>query len=56
MLDSSHENKWVAIAPDYSRVLAAANTLSDLIRLVTDLKAVFHRPIPRDVSLAFPLK
>lgn len=52
ILNSSHENKWVAIAPDYSRVLAAANTLSELLRLITDPKAVFHRVLPHDVSFA----
>ena len=36
ILNATHENKWVAIAPDYSRVLAAADKLSDLARLVTD--------------------
>jgi len=50
ILNSSHENKWVAIAPDYSRVLAATNTLSELTRLITDPKAVFHRVLPHNVS------
>ena len=50
LLNSSNENKWVAIAPDYSRVLAAANTLAELTRLITDPKAVFHRVLPHDVS------
>jgi hypothetical protein len=31
ILNASHDNKWVAIAPDYSRVIAAADTAtSDL--------------------------
>ena len=50
IIDASHENKWVAIAPDYSRVIAAAGTLRDLMRSVTDKGAIFHRIIPHDVS------
>ena len=52
ILDASHENKWVAIAPDYSRVLAAAENLRDLTRSVTDKNAIFHRVLPHDVSFA----
>ena len=52
ILDASHENKWVAIAPDYSRVLAAASTLRDLMRSVSAKDAIFHRVLPRGVSFA----
>ncbi len=52
LLDATHENKWVAIAPDYSRVLAAAATLRELLRTVTDPAAIFHRVLPHDVSFA----
>jgi predicted RNase H-like HicB family nuclease len=52
ILDASHENKWVAIAPDYSRVIAASDTLRDLMRSVSDTAAVFFRVLPRDVSFA----
>ena len=52
LLDASHENNWVAIAPDYSRVLAVAATLDELMRTVTDSSAIFHRVLPRDVSFA----
>lgn len=52
VLDASHENKWVALAPDYSRVLGVADTLRDLLRSVTDPTAVFHRVLPRDLSFA----
>jgi hypothetical protein len=50
ILDASHENKWVAIAPDYRRVLAADENLSQLMREVADRDAIFHRVLPRDVS------
>ena len=52
ILDSSHENKWVAIAPDYSKVIAAAGTLRDLMRSVRTRDAIFHRVLPRDVNFA----
>jgi metal-responsive CopG/Arc/MetJ family transcriptional regulator len=52
ILDASHENKWVALAPDYSRVIGASETLNDLMHTVTDADAVFYRVLPRDVSFA----
>ena len=48
----AHENKWIAISPDYSRVLGAADTLRDLIRSINDDDAIFHRVLPHDVSFA----
>lgn len=50
ILKSSHENKWVAIAPDYSKVIAAADTLRDLMRSVNNKDAVYHRVLSRDVN------
>lgn len=50
ILDASHDNKWVAIAPDYSHVVAAATTLRDLIKEVHDSDVIFHRVLPRGVS------
>jgi hypothetical protein len=52
ILDSSHENKWVAIASDYSRVIAAADSLRDLLRSVSDTTAIFCKVLPHDVSFA----
>lgn len=52
IINISHENKWVAIAPDYSRVLASASTLDELLRSVSNQDVVFHRVLPRDVSFA----
>lgn len=50
ILKSSHENKWVAIAPDYSKVIAAADTLRELMRSVANKDAIYHRVLPRDVN------
>ncbi len=52
ILNASHENKWVAIAPDYSRVLAAADILGKLMHSIKNSDAIFHRVLPRDVSFA----
>ena len=52
ILDRSHENKWVAITSDYSRVIAAADSLRDLLRSVSDSTAIFFKVLPHDVSFA----
>jgi hypothetical protein len=52
ILDGSHENKWVALAPDYSSVLGVADSLSELMRTVADEDAIYHRVLPHDVSFA----
>jgi hypothetical protein len=50
ILDASHEDKWVAIAPDYARVVAAADSLPQLMQEVADQDVVFHRVLPSGVS------
>jgi hypothetical protein len=52
IIDTSHENKWVAIAPDYRSVLAASESLPELMRTVAGRDAIFHRVLPHDVSFA----
>jgi hypothetical protein len=52
LLTAAHENKWVAIASDYSRVIAAADTLHDLLRAVSDTSAILCKVLPSDVSFA----
>ena len=32
ILDASHENKWVAITPDYRKVVAASDRFPDLMQ------------------------
>ena len=54
ILNASHENKWVAVAPDYSHVIAAADSLRELLRSVSDHTAVFFKVLPHDVSFAPP--
>jgi hypothetical protein len=52
IIDASHEDKWVAIAPDYSRVIGAADTLRILMTSIADKDAIYYRVLPHDVSFA----
>ena len=51
ILNSSHDDKWVAIAPDYSRVIAVADHLGDLMKSVKE-DAVYYRVLPEGVVFA----
>jgi hypothetical protein len=46
LLDRAHENKWVAFARDYSRVVAASESLLELDKLVTGKNVVYYRNCP----------
>jgi hypothetical protein len=48
ILDTSHENKWVALSPDYRRVLGVSDKLADLMRRIAQRDAIFHRVLPHD--------
>ena len=52
IIDASHENKWVAIAADYSKVIAASDSLRELVHSVKDDGAIYHRVLPRDAGFA----
>ena len=52
VLDQSHENKWVAIAPDYSRVIGSADSLRELLRSVSNPDAILHRALPSNATFA----
>ena len=52
VLNPSHENKWVALTPDYSRVIGSADSLRELFRSVSDPSAILHRVLPRDATFA----
>jgi hypothetical protein len=51
LLDRSHENKWVAFAPDYSEVVAASESLLDLDKLVAGKTSfvIAHSPTMRSL-------
>jgi hypothetical protein len=52
ILKPEHENKWVAIDLSYSHVLAAAESLRDLIDQVGERGAVYYRVLPREATFA----
>ena len=52
IIDAAHENKWVAISPDYSRVIDASASLRDLMKAMADKDVILHRVLPHDVSFA----
>jgi hypothetical protein len=52
LLDRSHENKWVAFAPDYSKIVAASESLLQLDKLVAGESVVFYRVLPFDAIFA----
>jgi hypothetical protein len=51
-LNSSHANKWVALSPDYSKVIAASDNLVKLDKTVAGQDVVFHRVLPANVIFA----
>ena len=43
------ENKWVALSPDYKKVLSSGDTLTDAAKTIKQSdreKVIFHRVIP----------
>jgi hypothetical protein len=52
LLDRSHENKWVAFAPDYSEVVAASESLVELDKLVAGRNVIYYRVLPYDAIFA----
>ena len=50
LLDRSHENKWVAFTPDYSKIVAASESLLQLDKLVTGKNVVFYRVLPGEFT------
>ena len=52
LFDETLNGKWVAIAPDYSRIVASADSLDAVIDQLSDeegQEVVFHRVLPHDV-------
>jgi hypothetical protein len=52
LLDHTHENNWVAFAPDYSQVVAASESLTTLDKLVAAKNVVFYRVLPYSAIFA----
>lgn len=51
-LNRSHENKWVALTPDYSKVIASSDDLVELDKKVAGKDVVFHRVLPANIIFA----
>ena len=52
IIKPDQENKWVAIAWDYSSIVAAADALEDLIRETKDRAVIYYRVLPGDATFA----
>ncbi len=50
IIKSEHENKWVAIAPDHSHIIAFDADIRKLAKSITDPKVVFHYVLPHNVG------
>lgn len=53
VLNKSHENKWVALNGDYTKVLGTSDDLLVLTKEITDKKAVYMKVPPADSIYAF---
>jgi hypothetical protein len=51
-VNRSHENKWGALTPDYSEVVAASDDLVKLDKAIAGRDVVYHRVLPADVIFA----
>ena len=47
-----HENTWVALAPDYSHVIAFADTLRELMKEMGERHVIYHRVMPNGMTFA----
>jgi hypothetical protein len=53
ILNKSHENKWVALSKNQTKVLGYSASLMDLKKNVSSKEVVYMKILPRDFSFAF---
>lgn len=53
VLNKSHENKWVALSLDQTKVLGVSEKLITLKTQIGDRKAVYMKVLSSDISYAF---
>lgn len=53
ILKKDHENKWVALTEDRTKVVGCSETLIKLQEEVGTKKVVYMKVLPSDVSFAF---
>ncbi len=52
LITKTHENKWVALSLDYSKLLAVAESLTSLRKKIGQAKSVVMHVLPSDVGYA----
>ena len=52
LLREEHIDKWVAISPDYSDLLAVGSTLSELLRKTSKIKEKVVLQVPQPLGYA----
>ena len=52
LITRAHENKWMAFSLDYKKLLAVAESLVALRKIVGQTRAVVMHVLPADVSYA----
>lgn len=53
ILTREHEGKWVALSPEYDKVVAFSDTLPHLAQKVGDTDVVYMKATSPDVNYAF---
>lgn len=53
ILNKSHENKWVALSKNQTKVLGYSASLMDLKKNVSSKEVVYMKVLLRDFSFAF---
>jgi len=53
ILNKTHENKWVALSPNRSKVLGFSSSLIELRNKVDNKDALYMKVLPSDASFAF---
>jgi hypothetical protein len=52
ILKKEHEGKWVAVSPDYKKVIGYSNTLKELTNKIKT-EVVYTKVLPSDTIFAF---
>lgn len=53
ILNKSHENKWVALSANRSKVLGSSDSLITLQKKISEKGVSYMKVLPRDSSFAF---
>ncbi len=53
ILNKTHENKWVALSENRTKVLGSSESLISLKNKINSKKVVYMKVLPRDTSFIF---